>query len=99
MVVFANDASSEEVSGNLLNNIPELKLVGKVRRDGAAAKQDSHDVAAYGSGGIAVSGVVYAAHDGILERVPMFGGAVDSDCKRLVARPDMSSGSKCRCGP
>ena len=36
MVVFADDASGEKVGGNLLDDIAELQLVGKVGGDGLA---------------------------------------------------------------
>ena len=67
MVVFADNASGVEILGHLLDHIPELQIVGKVCRDSAAAQKGSHDVAADGSGGVAVSGMVNAADDGIIE--------------------------------
>lgn len=67
MVVFADNASGVEILGNLLDDVPELKFVGEVCGDSAAAQKGSHYVAADGSGGVAVSGMVDAADDGILE--------------------------------
>lgn len=92
MVVFANDASGVEILGHLLDDIPELQLVCEVCRDGAAAQKGSYDVAADGPGGVAVSGMVNAADDGILKGIPVLGGAVDGDGQCFMASPTTPDG-------
>ena len=92
MVVLADNAPGVEILGHLLDDIPELKFVGEVCRDSAAAKKGSHDVAADGSSGIAVSGMVDGANDGILEGIPVLGGAVDGDGQCFMASPTTSNG-------
>ncbi len=91
-IVFADDAAGEKVGGHLLDDGQEFQIIGVMCRNGAAAQKGSHNVAADGSGGVAVSGMVDAAHDGILEGVPVLGGAVDGDGQRLVAGPASSDG-------
>ena len=92
MIVFANNASGEDILGNLLNDIPELQIVGEVCRDSAAAQKGSHDIPTDGSGGVAVSGMVDGADDCILKGIPVLGCAVDGDGQCFMASPTTSDG-------
>lgn len=92
VVVFTDDATSIKVVGHFLNDAQKFQLLGVVCGDGIAAQQTTHDVTADGSGGITVSGVVNAAHDGLLKGVPVLGNAVDSDCECLMACPASADG-------
>ena len=92
MVVFADNAPGVEILGHLLDDIPELQLVCEVCRDGAAAQKGSYDVAADGSGGVAVARMVNAADDGILKGIPVLGGAVDGDGQCFMASPTTPDG-------
>ena len=67
VVDFVYDAAGPDVVGHFFYDIDEFEVVGEFGRDGFAAEQAAHNVAAYRSGGVAVAGVVYGTDDGVFE--------------------------------
>ncbi len=85
LIIFTDDAASEEIFSHFFNDWQQLQFVRKMRRNSFPPQQASHDITANGTGGITVSGMVHTADNGILEGVPVLGGTVEGNGQGLMA--------------